>query len=92
LASYSELLDAEDIVTKIFPCIKPLATDAAQHVRSALAGSLLKLCPIIGKKNTNDLLLSNFLLLLRDESSEVRINLFNNLDEIAKVIDVESLS
>ena len=31
-------------------------------------------------------------MLLRDDSSEVRVNLFKNLDDLTKVIDIESLS
>ena len=62
------------------------------HALAALASSLLQLCPLIGKKYTNDHILSIFLLLLRDEFSEVRLALFKNLDEITKVIDLDSLS
>ena len=59
---------------------------------AALASSLLQLCPLIGKKYTNEHILSIFLLLLRDEFSDVRLALFKNLDEITKVIDIDSLS
>jgi serine/threonine-protein phosphatase 2A regulatory subunit A len=94
LAAYAELLDADDLVTKIIPIIKPLAQpeNSPQHVRAAVASSLLQLCPVVGKKHTNDIILSIFLVLLRDEFSEVRVNLFKNLDDITKVIDIESLS
>ena len=99
MASYAEYLDIDDIVTKIIPNIKPISNDNIQHTRckiiidflsnlpiAALAGSLLQLCPLIGKKHTNDHILSIFLLLLRDEYSEVRVNLFKNLDDITKVM------
>lgn len=33
-----------------------------------------------------------FLLLLRDDFADVRLALFKNLDEITKVIDIDSLS
>lgn len=33
LAAYAALLDAEDIVGKIIPAIKPLSTDSEQAVR-----------------------------------------------------------
>eukprot|EP00331_Platyophrya_macrostoma_P022532 CAMPEP_0176453318 /NCGR_PEP_ID=MMETSP0127-20121128/29152_1 /TAXON_ID=938130 /ORGANISM="Platyophrya macrostoma, Strain WH" /LENGTH=578 /DNA_ID=CAMNT_0017842125 /DNA_START=154 /DNA_END=1890 /DNA_ORIENTATION=+ len=92
LADYAILLDVDDIVGKVIPAIKPLASDTIQHVRSALASSILQLCPLIGKKYTNEHILSLFLLLLRDEFSDVRLALFKNLDEITKVIDIDSLS
>jgi len=92
LADYAILLDVDDIVGKVIPVIKPLASDPIQHVRAALASSILQLCPLIGKKYTNENILSIFLLLLRDEFSDVRLALFKNLDEITKVIDIDSLS
>jgi len=92
LAEYAILLDVDDIVGKVIPAIKPLASDNIQHVRASLASSILQLCPLIGKKYTNDHILSIFLLLLRDEFSDVRLALFKNLDEITKVIDIDSLS
>lgn len=57
-----------------------------------MASSILQLCPLIGKKYTNEHILSIFLLLLRDEFPDVRLALFKNLDEITKVIDIDSLS
>jgi serine/threonine-protein phosphatase 2A regulatory subunit A len=69
-----------------------IAKDPIQHVRAALAESILSICPLIGKKATNDNILQIFLLLLRDEYSEVRVCLFKHLDDITKVIDLESLS
>lgn len=61
-------------------------------MRAALAESILSLCPIVGKKGTNDYVLQIFLVLLRDEFSEVRVNLFKHLDDLTKVIDIDSLS
>ena len=63
-----------------------------QHVRAALAESLPSLCPIIGKKSTTDYILPIFLTLLKDEFSEVRVNLFKHLEDLTKVIDLDSLS
>jgi HEAT repeat. len=92
MAKFCELLEDSEINSKIVPCLGSLSKDTAQHVRAALAESLLSLCPLVGKKATNDNILQIFLLLLRDEYSEVRVNLFKHLDDITKVIDLESLS
>lgn len=92
MGKFCELLDDSDIIQKIVPCLGNLAKDNTTPVRAALAESILQLCPLIGKKATNDHILQMFLLLLRDESSDVRVNLFKHLDDITKVIDLESLS
>jgi len=56
-----------------------------------LAGSLLSVSLYIGKKPTTDLILPVFSNLLKDQDSEVRINLFKKLGDITKVLGVETL-
>jgi serine/threonine-protein phosphatase 2A regulatory subunit A len=61
-------------------------------VRSSLAENLLALCPIIEKGPTNEHILPIFLALLRDESSDVRLNLFKRLEDLNRVLGIENLS
>jgi serine/threonine-protein phosphatase 2A regulatory subunit A len=61
-------------------------------VRASLAENLLSICPIIDKPPTNEHILPLFLALLRDESSDVRLNLFKRLEDLNKVIGIENLS
>jgi len=61
------------------------------YVRQALAENLLRLCPILDKNATNEHILPIFLALLRDESSDVRLNLFTRLDDLNHVIGLENL-
>ena len=61
-------------------------------MRSSLAENLLGLCPIIDKAATNEHILPLFLALLRDESSDVRLNLFKKLEDLNQVIGIENLS
>ena len=61
-------------------------------MRAALAESILTLCPQIGKANTTQHILPVFLLLLRDDNSEVRLNLFKRLDDLNSVIGIDELS
>ena len=61
-------------------------------MRSALAENLLALCPIIEKQPTNEHILPIFLALLRDESSDVRLNLFKRLENMNQVLGIENLS
>ena len=46
---------------------------------------------MIGKAPTNEHILPIFLALLRDESSDVRLNLFKKLEELNNVIGLENL-
>jgi serine/threonine-protein phosphatase 2A regulatory subunit A len=52
---------------------------------------MLSLCPIIDKPATNEHILPVFLNLLRDENSEVRLNLFKRLHDLNEVIGIEEL-
>ena len=56
-----------------------------------MAENILSICPIIDKHSTNEHILPDFLTLLRDENSEVRLNLFKRLEELNKVIGLETL-
>jgi hypothetical protein len=51
----------------------------------ALAENLLAICPLIGGSHTSELIVPIFLTLLKDESPEVRIPLFKNLEGLNKV-------
>mmetsp|Transcript_58471 Transcript_58471/g.81103 ORF Transcript_58471/g.81103 Transcript_58471/m.81103 type:complete len:197 (+) Transcript_58471:618-1208(+) len=92
MAKFCEQIDDNDIIQKIIPHLNSIGKDTIQHVRAALAESICQLAPLVGKRATNDSILQIFLLLLRDESSDVRVNLFKHLDAITKVIDLDSLS
>lgn len=61
-------------------------------MRSALAENVLALCAVIDKPSTNEHILPIFLALLRDESSDVRLNLFKRLEDLNKVLGIENLS
>lgn len=61
-------------------------------MRSALAENILALCPLIERAYTNEHIIPIFLALLRDESSDVRLNLFKRLEDLNKVLGIENLS
>ena len=52
---------------------------------------MLSICPVIEKGPTNEHILPIFLALLRDDQSDVRLNLFKRLEELNKVIGLENL-
>ena len=37
------------VMSSILPCVRELSTDASQYVRSALAGVVMELAPMLGK-------------------------------------------
>ncbi len=55
------------VVKDILPCIKELAADTSQYVRTVLASVAMELAPVLGKQSTIELLLPVLLSLLKDE-------------------------
>jgi hypothetical protein len=80
------------IMTNILPFVKELVADPNQHVKSALASVIMGLSPILGKHNTIEHLLPLFLLQLKDECPEVRLNIISNLDCVNEVIGIQQVS
>lgn len=80
------------IMTSILPYVKELVADPNQHVKSALASVIMGLSPILGRQNTIEHLLQLFLLQLKDEWPEVRLNIISTLDCINDVIGIQQLS
>ena len=78
-------------MNNILPCVKELVTDSNQHVKSALAGVIMGLSPILGKDNTVSHLLPLFLNQLKDECPEVRLNIISNLDCVNEVIGIQQV-
>lgn len=79
---FSKLVDKEVILARILPCVKDLASDSSQHVRAALAMQISGLAPLLGTDETVEQLLPLFLTLLKDEFSEVRLNLIGKLEMV----------
>uniref|UniRef100_A0A672QF86 Serine/threonine-protein phosphatase 2A 65 kDa regulatory subunit A beta isoform n=1 Tax=Sinocyclocheilus grahami TaxID=75366 RepID=A0A672QF86_SINGR len=69
-----------------------LVSDTNQHVKSALASVIMGLSTILGKDNTVEHLLPLFLVQLKDEYPEVRLNIISNLDCVNEVIGIRQLS
>lgn len=80
------------IMTSILPYVKELVSDPNQHVKSALASVIMGLSPILGVFNTVEHLLPLFLIQLKDECPEVRLNIISNLDCVNDVIGIQQLS
>ena len=53
----------EAILSHLMPCIQSLATDANQHVKSALASVIMGLSPIVGILGKEKLVLNCIVLI-----------------------------
>lgn len=79
---FSKLLDKEVILARIIPCVRDLSQDASQHVRAALANQIHGLAPLLSREPTIEHLLPLFLHLLKDDFSEVRLNIISKLETV----------
>ena len=66
----------------MLPVVKDMVSDPNQHVKTALASTVMGLAPILGSELTMDHLLPIYLTLLRDETAEVRLNIISSLDKV----------
>lgn len=64
------------------PCVRDLANDPSQHVRAALGTQISGLAPLLGKDATIEHLLPLFLKLLKDDFSDVRLNIISKLEQV----------
>jgi len=72
LAGFARHLPTAALIKTVLPLVRAAAGDAQPFVRAAVASSVLELAPLLGKQLTIEHLLDTFLLLLRDQSPEVR--------------------
>jgi serine/threonine-protein phosphatase 2A regulatory subunit A len=79
----------DESIDKILVQLKKIEKDSVGYVRAALAGSLLKCAPLVGKQKTNDFIFSIFLNLIKDENHDIRMTLFKTIDSLNHVINVD---
>lgn len=81
-AGFAKLIDQDVILARLMPCVRDLASDSSQHVRAALGTQISGLAPLLGKSATIEHLLPLFLKLLKDEFSDVRLNIISKLEQV----------
>ena len=74
------------------PQIQTMSQDAHVNVKAAIAKAVMDLSPLAGKDFTIETLLPIFLQQLRDDSTEVRLNIIGNLSSVDSVIGMEQLA
>jgi len=60
-------------------------------VRGALAKTILRICPLIGKNKTSDFIFPIFLNLIKDESHDIRMTIIKSLDRLNEVLNIDVL-
>jgi HEAT repeat. len=80
------------VAKRLVKRIQPLTEDDSNNVRAALAMVASDLAPLLGKESTINDLVPQILLLLRDTTSEVRLNVISSLGSLNEVIGVGLLS
>lgn len=84
-------LSSDDILDKIMPAFKAIATSDNGDIKAAVAGSVLYLAPAIGKTQSNEHIKEILVGLLKDESSDIRVELLKNHEPLAAVMSLSSL-
>lgn len=80
------------VADKIVPVVAELAEDPQEAVRAAAASKVTGLAPVLGKETTINLLLPIFLVMLKDEFPDVRLNIISLLLVVNSTIGVSLLS
>lgn len=82
----------ETILTRVVVgAAQRIVTDPSEHVRAALSGVVCGLAAMLGKEDTVTHILPMLLLLLRDEISDVRLGIIQDLHRINSVVGVDML-
>lgn len=89
LEGIAEKIGKEDLMDGLLAELNKIEKDSVTYVRAALASTLLRICPLIGKSKTNDYVFPVFLNLIKDESHDIRMTLIKTLDRLHEVINID---
>lgn len=91
LVDFCKLITVDEILVHIIPVLSPLISDV-EYVKATFANNIVKLMPLIGKNHSAQHLLPLILEILRDNSAEIKICIFSDLEGIFSVVGAENLS
>ncbi|CUT98928.1 Serine:threonine protein phosphatase 2A 65 kDa [Echinococcus multilocularis] len=80
------------IMRTLLPIVREMVSETNMQVKTALAGVIMALAPLLGKENTIEHLLPMFLVQLKDENPDVRLNIISNLECVNQVMGITQLS
>lgn len=75
-------MTTEEIEHYIFPVLGDLVLDPSSYVRSTLALQISDMAEPFGKKDALEKLMSVLMQLLKDEHSDVRLNVISKLEKV----------
>lgn len=82
----SKYVQKTTILNRFLPTAQRLVADNSEFVRAVISGELSQLSPLLGKEDTIKILLPMLLSLLRDDASEVRLNVISRLNGINSTV------
>lgn len=91
LESVAERIGKEELFDSVLIQLKKVEKDSVSYVRGALASTLLRICPLIGKNKTSEFVFPLFLNLIKDESHDIRLTIVKSLDRLNEVLNIDLL-
>jgi serine/threonine-protein phosphatase 2A regulatory subunit A len=85
-------LSTEKICNLLLPTLQSAYADGTAQFKAGAATALCEMAVVIGKDTTNQKVVLILLELLKDENSEVKLNVVGGLVKIAKVVGQEMLT
>ena len=91
LEEITKLLRNEINFNKILQNLHKLAKDPKTFIRKSLSENIYKICPLLNKKQLNELIFPIFNELISDENLDIRINIINNIINLSKNLDTNNI-
>ena len=92
LEEITKLLINEINFNKLLQNLNKLTKDQKTFVRNSLAENIFKICPLLNKKQLNEIIFPMFNDLINDENFDIRINLINNIINLSKNFELNNIS
>ena len=92
LEEITKLLINEINFNKLLQNLNKLTKDQKTFVRNSLAENIFKICPLLNKKQLNEIIFPMFNDLISDENFDIRINLINNIINLSKNSDLNNIN
>ena len=92
LEEITKLLINEINFNKLLQNLNKLTKDQKTFVRNSLAENIFKICPLLNKKQLNEIIFPMFNDLINDENFDIRINLVNNIINLSKNSELNNIS